>query len=248
MHLNAHWDPIGWILVRALGVPEHAAWFSKAGVSYDSRILDIGCGWGRLLRILQSEGYNSLRGVDPFLAKPIELGELRIGNCQIEELEGVYGFIMLHHFFEHIWDPHAVLRSLGRLLAPGGTILIRIPVMGKWAWKNFGEHWVQIDAPRHFYLHTEKSLNGLAAAHGFKIDDVVYDSTSFQVVGSEMYRRGEPLMGTDGKMKGIPLGKKRQTDSGNYRALVDDLNETHEGDQACFYIKRYMCADLQSGA
>ncbi len=46
-------------------------------------------------------------------------------------------------------------------------------------WQTLG----QIDAPRHLYLHTETSLQRLAAETGFQIEKVLYDATGFQFCG-----------------------------------------------------------------
>ena len=73
-------------------------------------------------------------------------------------------------------------------------MICRIPVATAWAWREYGEHWVALDAPRHLFLHTEDSMRRLAVASGFRIERVVYDSTSFQFWGSEQYRLGIPLM------------------------------------------------------
>jgi len=36
---------------------------------------------------------------------------------------------------------------------PGGWCVIRIPTVSSFAWEHYREQWVQLDAPRHFFLH-----------------------------------------------------------------------------------------------
>jgi hypothetical protein len=52
---------------------------------------------------------------------------------------------------------------------------------------------VQLDAPRHLFLHTRKSFGLLAARAGLQIEKWFCDSTSFQFWGSELYQRKLPF-------------------------------------------------------
>ena len=42
-------------------------WFTRAGISRDSKILDVGCGSGKLLRKLSELGFTNITGLDPFI-------------------------------------------------------------------------------------------------------------------------------------------------------------------------------------
>jgi 2-polyprenyl-3-methyl-5-hydroxy-6-metoxy-1,4-benzoquinol methylase len=74
---------------------------------------------------------------------------------------------MLHHSFEHMDNPCGVLKQIDKLLNPDGELLIRIPVSDSFAWRKYGVDWFQLDAPRHFFLHTTKSIALLAKNSGF---------------------------------------------------------------------------------
>lgn len=92
-----------------------------------------------------------------------------------DELEGEYDFVMLHHSLEHMSDQFAAFGHLRRLLKPSGKLLVRIPLAGGLAWRRYGVDWVQLDAPRHLYLHTERSIRVLADQTGLKVERVIYD-------------------------------------------------------------------------
>src|SRR6185295_7824147 len=94
---------------------------------------------------------------------------VRILKRGLDHLDGEYDFVMLHHSFEHIPDSAAALAALGRRLAPGGTLLIRIPVADSFARQHYGINWLNWDAPRHLYLHTRRSMELLAASAGMEI-------------------------------------------------------------------------------
>ena len=59
---------------------------------------------------------------------------------------------------EHLASPRESLCAAVRLLAPEGTILIRIPVMGCFAWRLYGSDWIQLNPPRHLCMFTPMAM------------------------------------------------------------------------------------------
>ncbi len=221
--------------------PEHFDWL-RGRASLDSRILDVGCGAGGLLLKLQREGFRSLLGADPFIQADIDYGNgVKILKRGIEQLDGRYDFIMLHHSFEHVRDPASSLRSLALALAPKGTLLIRVPVADSHARRTYGIQWYQWDAPRHLYLHTRKSMQLLAAGAGMEIAGVVHDSSGQQFSSSELYLRGVPYI-EHGKYRPDRGSDARpdafeQAEWDGFQARAAELNRKGEGDSACFYLR-----------
>ena len=221
--------------------PEHFDWL-RGRASLDSRIVDIGCGAGGLLLKLQREGFRSLLGADPFIKADIDYGNgVRILKRGVEELEGEYDFVMLHHSFEHVPDPAGTLKSLGQRLAPGGTLLLRMPVADSFARKKYGINWQAWEAPRHLHLHTARSMDLLAAGAGMKVDDIVYDSAGQRLSSSELYIRGVPYV-EHGKYR-PDRGKDARPDAfsqaewDGFQQQAAELNRRREGDTACFYLR-----------
>ena len=229
---------IGWLLSRKYRPPEYVQWVKRAGVAFEDAILDVGCGAGQLLMAMHITGFEDLTGIDPYLAKEVSLGRgLQILRKSMAELDRRFDFIMLHHSFEHLADPLAALKQIRSLLKPEGRVLIRVPVAGSYAWRAYGVDWVQLDAPRHFFLPTSQSLELLAGQAGFSITDITYDSTAFQFWGSEQYRRGialrsERSYGVNPRNSIFTADEIREFE--NHAAR---LNENGEGDQACFYLR-----------
>ena len=205
-------------------------------LNWNSRILDYGCGAGRLLLSLHHFGFRDLTGADAFIEGDIEYPSgVKVLKKPLSELSGPFDLIMLHHSFEHLPEPRKELREIKRLLAPGGTCLIRIPVAAG-AWKEFGTDWVQMDPPRHLYLYSERAMKDLAREAGFEVSAVVYDSTGFQFWGSEQYRRDIPLVpeGGSGKFEPSAIFTDEQLAAWENRAR--ELNRSGNGDAACFYL------------
>ncbi len=168
--------------------------------SHRARILDVGCGHGWHLSLLHRLGFTNLTGVDPYLPEDIVFGPVRIHASPIPVLFGrVFDFIMLHHSLEHMPNQVEVLTQIRRLLAPNGECLVRIPIVSRGPWRTYGADWAEIDAPRHFVLHSEMSLKIAAEKAGLAIKCIQYESESFSYATSELYRRNLSLYDDDTK-------------------------------------------------
>lgn len=161
--------------------PRLPPWIAYIDINSRSRILDVGCGAGKLLLKLGKKGFRYLEGVDPFIDETITYANgVKIYKNQI-------------------WNK---------------------------------ENWVQLDSPRHLYLHSIKSMGVLAQKHGCRLQVVHFDSTRFQFTGSERYRRD------------ITLFEKEEDDVfsaqeiRDYSLKADKLNSEGTGDQACFIFRK----------
>jgi len=204
--------------------------------SFNSKVLDVGCGVGKRLLLMHKIGYKNLEGIDPFIQKDIVyFDKIHIKKGDIYDLNGKYDFITLHHSFEHMPNPRNVFEKISGLLSDEGTLLIRIPVMDCFAWKEYGVNWFQLDAPRHFFSHTINSIEFLAKLNNLVLTDVFFDSTESQFVYSEKYKKNIPL---DGKS----IHSKEEIKNFHNKAL--ELNKNKEGDMACFFIKKNKLSNL----
>ncbi len=207
--------------------------FCRLGADPKARILDVGCGSGTLLLDLKELGYDNLLGVDRYIPAPNNSGGVRVIKGVMEDLVGSsWDVIMFHHSFEHMPDPLEVLRQTTALLVPGGRALIRIPVVG-WAWEHYGVNWAQIDAPRHFFLHSEKSFGLIAHAAGLNIVRVVYDSNEFQFWLSELFSRNVPLTSLENLAPETMFSKSALR---RFRLRAAELNSKARGDSAVFEL------------
>jgi len=210
-------------------------------VSLGSKILDVGCGAGRLLHSMQEAGFTHLLGIDPFNTEDLAYDNgLRIEKKSIHELsiDGEWDLIMFNHSYEHVFDQYEVLQKVYQLLTPGGTCLIRIPTVTSWAWRTFGVDWVQLDAPRHLFLHSVKSMHLLAENCGFKLQDVVYDSFAFQFWGSQQYQKDIALHEPSSFAVNPEKSIFSKEEIKEFEAHSKQLNEEKAGDQAAFYLKK----------
>jgi len=206
-------------------------WLRKREIDFNSKILDIGSGAGRKLLSMQRSGFKNITGLDPFIAEDIIYpGNLKIFKKEISDIDDKFDFITLHHSFEHMPDPLMAIKQISRLLKPEGTALIRVPVSDSYAWHTYREFWVGLDAPRHLFLHTPKSINHLLNDTDLKIDEITYESGAFQFTGSEKYKRNLTLDTPDTIFSRKELKK--------FHAKAKELNRNSMGDSACFYLKK----------
>jgi SAM-dependent methyltransferase len=203
----------------------------------DQRVLDVGSGAGRIPVDLRDAGFTHVLGIDPFIERDIQHANgVRVQKGRLPDLAGsLWDLIIFHHSFEHIWEQQSTLACARKLLADGGQCMISLPVLA-WPWKKYGVHWAELDAPRHFYLHTEKSMRLLASQAGFRVSDVNYDSCDFQFWGSELYFRDIPLSAID---QDGPIRYFTRKQLRTFRRESGRLNREHQGGRASFYLVKH---------
>jgi SAM-dependent methyltransferase len=201
-------------------------------------ILDVGCGAGDLVRALRKQGFSKAIGADAFVQADVyHDGSLLVKKAQPQDLTGRFDLIMLHHAFEHMPKPHDQLQMLHALLKPGGKLLLRFPTVSSEAFERYGVNWVQLDAPRHLFLHSEKGMRLLAKQNGFEVNDFYTDAIDFQFWGSEWYAQGGSLFDSSGKA--IPAKKQFGAHAlRKMKAETQLLNQHHRGDQAVWVLQK----------
>jgi SAM-dependent methyltransferase len=230
---------LGNILYKKFGEPTYVSRFKIADVRLNDSILDVGCGKGILLHKMKESGFNNVIGIDPFIDETISYPNgLKILKKNFNELDKKFDFIMFNHSFEHMENPLEVMRQSYRLLNKNKFLLLRIPVADSYAFKHYRENWCSLDAPRHLFLHTKKSIELLAKQSGFEIRKVNYDSRSWQLWGSEQYSINISLMDERSYYINPKKSKFTQNQIDEFEKQVVELNKNGEGDQAEFYLQK----------
>lgn len=233
-------DIAGYIFSALTKPLEYLPWIKTALVNQESKILDVGCGQGRLLLRMALGGFKNLTGVDPFIERDIKYPNgVTIWKADLSAMAAAgekFDFIMLHHSFEHMPDQFDALKTATKLLNENGVILLRVPLCDSYAWKHYQDNWVQLDAPRHLYLHSRRSIALLAENCGLVLEQVIDDSSKFQFAGSELYKMGIPLSAPKRKRNIFTPRQLR-----DFSTHAEQLNSVGEGDQAAFYLRKASC-------
>lgn len=217
---------------------KNTEYLSKVVKDFDTRILDVGCGNGhKFLYPLYESGFRNISGCDPFIEANITYENgLTIFRNELSEISGERDVICFNHSFEHVHNPLETLQKTNELLSDGGYCIIRIPTSSSYAWKHYGVNWFQLDAPRHYFLHSIESINFLADQTGFELEDYVYDSTHHQFTISERYKQDKIISERIYKsVWGKLFNVFRKM---NFSLKARKLNSEMNGDQAIFYLRK----------
>lgn len=190
----------GILLLTLRPRPKFWDWLKMCSVDFDSRILDVGCAYGHILRQLKWEGFGNLLGIDPYIREDVTIEEkVRIRKKALLEYEPdeKFDLIMMHHVLEHLPLQKESMKKISELLAPGGQFLCVIPSASSYTWKHYRLDSFILDSPRHLFLHTHKSIKTLAESAGMKIEKRFYASPECEFMvtwASEQIKRGIAFM------------------------------------------------------
>lgn len=100
--------------------------------SFSSRILDIGCSTGRLLKLLKDKGYTHVFGLDPSpvcarLAKKLYDIDVFIDSLFTFKTEVKFDVIILIGVLEHIKDLRLAIKNIQNLLSSNGLVYLEVP-------------------------------------------------------------------------------------------------------------------------
>jgi ubiquinone/menaquinone biosynthesis C-methylase UbiE len=83
--------------------------------------------------------------------------------------EKQFDLVTLWHVLEHLSDPSSVMCEIYRILKPQGLLMLEVPNFDSLPSSLFGNAWFTLEAPRHLYHFTPKTVSALLKKHHFKI-------------------------------------------------------------------------------
>jgi SAM-dependent methyltransferase len=222
---------VGYVLYKLRPFTELRT-LAQYNITKTTSILDIGCGTGHYLYKFKEYGFTNLLGVDPFINETINYKNgLTIKKTNISEIDGSWDVIMLHHSLEHMENQVETLKKITSLLKDNGICLIRIPTVSSDLWETYKENWVHLDAPRHFFLHSHKSLKLVAEKAGLLVESITSDANAFSFYGSEFYLQNIPST----KWTEEAFTKKERR---IFKKRAEEINKSGRGDNIAVILRK----------
>jgi SAM-dependent methyltransferase len=139
------------------------------------KLLDVGCGNGSFLALMQSAGWQ-VAGIEPD-PKAAKLAAERLGvPIHSEQLSdagfesGSFDAITLHHVIEHVHDPVGTMAECRRLLRGDGRMVIATPNLSSLAHGLFKADWRGLEPPRHVNVFSPRALVQMAEMAGLRVE------------------------------------------------------------------------------
>ncbi len=137
------------------------------------RMLDVGCGDGRLDLEALGAGYDVI-GVElsPIMAdkarKRIGANRVRCGRLNDFQFPpGSFDLAVTVSYLEHEPDPGSIVAQILELLRPGGIFINKVPNYASWLRGGLGWRWSGFRFPEHVQYFTPRTLGRLLKNAGF---------------------------------------------------------------------------------
>lgn len=135
---NRHTD---YLCDVSAAVPFNYRYFLNHAAAIGGRILDDGCGRGEIVTLGRQRGLD-IWGADTYASHYVSfLGSVADETrCYIKHIQASradypdahFELVLSNQALEHVTNPEAVIAEMGRLLKPGGTLIVAFPVDSTW--------------------------------------------------------------------------------------------------------------------
>ncbi len=148
---------------------QNSARFLAEHLQADQRVLDVGCGPGTLtIDLARHVPDGSVTGLDVAPAaieaaqraerRGVENVSFRVGDVyHLDFADAHFDVVFAHQLLQHLSDPVAALREMGRVLRPGGLLAVRDADYGAFTWSPEDE---RLSAWRALYQRLARANRG----------------------------------------------------------------------------------------
>jgi SAM-dependent methyltransferase len=138
------------------------------------KVIEVGGYSGQLARHFMDKGYD-VTMIEPD-GRAAAFARLNLGvNAQKATLETVdlepeaADALVMLHVIEHVDDPNATVKTIRRLLKPGGYFVCETPAYDSLSYQILGKRERSLSCDGHIYFYTTDTLTALLKQNGFEI-------------------------------------------------------------------------------
>lgn len=138
------------------------------------RLLDVGCAAGFFIEAALDAGFDPV-GIELSptaieLAQPEVRPRITCGDVNVLLASDARQFDVVTAFdiVEHTLDPAAFFDDIGRVLTPGGLLVVSTPDTGHWLRRIMGDRWPMLQPLQHTFLFSQPAMRALLLEHGYE--------------------------------------------------------------------------------
>jgi SAM-dependent methyltransferase len=145
-----------------------------------SRLLEIGSGLGHLVGQLEANFDTVATDVNPWALHQSQGVACRTSHLassaeSLPFMDSAFGFIIIKHVVEHLPHPEKGIAELGRVIAPGGVLILSTPNLSSLLKPLKGDKWIGYQDPTHISLKPPADWLDMVRRAGFAILKIFSD-------------------------------------------------------------------------
>ncbi len=196
----------------------------------EGQVLDIGCGTGEFLNIMQ-QGNFVATGIEPN-QDARKHAKRKYGLAVYDEADILslqkksHNVITLWHVLEHVYNLKERILQIKELLTDDGILVVAVPNPSSWDAKHYGKFWAAYDCPRHLYHFDQLAIKNIFNNYGFEIvnQKPMYFDSFYVSVLSEKYKKSR-FQFFKGMINGFISNIVAIFNRGNYSSIIYVLKQ-----------------------
>jgi len=138
------------------------------------KILDIGCGQGQFLHMLNDRGWDCV-GIErsvklkEYVSKKYNIPVMDADMKKWEFKNQEFDVINIYHVIEHIEEPETLLKKVREIIKDDGILIMGLPNIASFQSGVFSNKWFHLDLPRHLLHYSHETITVLLNKCGFEV-------------------------------------------------------------------------------